>query len=265
MSHQGITLGFGHRSRSSAQTTNERTYDVLPNPDIFKKLSTDPPWPRAHAPAPLPRTRGLVRAPARGRRGKGLLTWGEILLWGRARSQLSASRPRRGSSRMPERSTATLPARRRRQTVRVGQEQLLAFNNATPDACGVSATHNAGGVGLRAFARLGTGVSALGAVGGAFEGTTAPLYLVPASAVGRPTSGTHAMGQFYVDAHGALYFCTASGSPGTGNKYNSHRACFQFGHQAVARPIPPSRFQENVLKRMVTVYGCFAPWRGSAP
>jgi hypothetical protein len=85
----------------------------------------------------------------------------------------------------------------------------------TPDACGVSATHNHGGIGLRAVARLGTGVSALGAVGGAFEGTTAPLYLVPASAVGRPTSGTHAMGQFYVDAHGALYFCTASGSPGT--------------------------------------------------
>ena len=29
-------MGFGHRSRASAQTTNERTYDVLPNPDIFK-------------------------------------------------------------------------------------------------------------------------------------------------------------------------------------------------------------------------------------
>jgi hypothetical protein len=29
-------MGFGHRSRSSAQTTYERTYDVLPNPDIFQ-------------------------------------------------------------------------------------------------------------------------------------------------------------------------------------------------------------------------------------
>ena len=29
-------MGFGHRSRSPAQTTNERTYDVLPNPDIFQ-------------------------------------------------------------------------------------------------------------------------------------------------------------------------------------------------------------------------------------
>jgi hypothetical protein len=29
-------MGFRHRSRSPAQTTNERTYDVLPNPDIFQ-------------------------------------------------------------------------------------------------------------------------------------------------------------------------------------------------------------------------------------
>ena len=29
-------MGFAHRSRSPAQTTNERTYDVLPNPDIFQ-------------------------------------------------------------------------------------------------------------------------------------------------------------------------------------------------------------------------------------
>ena len=29
-------MGFAHRSRSPAQTTNERTYDVLPKPDIFQ-------------------------------------------------------------------------------------------------------------------------------------------------------------------------------------------------------------------------------------
>ena len=34
-------MGFAHRSRSPAQTTNERTYDVLPKPDIFQSYRHD--------------------------------------------------------------------------------------------------------------------------------------------------------------------------------------------------------------------------------
>ena len=51
--------------------------------------------------------------------------------------------------------------------------------------------------------------------GGSFTGGVAPLILGPSSASGPPNGGTHKMGELYVDANGVLYFCTASGTPGT--------------------------------------------------
>jgi hypothetical protein len=51
--------------------------------------------------------------------------------------------------------------------------------------------------------------------GGSFTGAAAPLLLGPSSAAGPPNSGTHKMGELYVDVNGVLYFCTANGTPGT--------------------------------------------------
>jgi hypothetical protein len=67
----------------------------------------------------------------------------------------------------------------------------------------------------------GSGVAAVygentdGGYGGVFEGTRAPLRLVPQfSPTGFPASGLHASGELFVDTAGNLWFCAAGGSPG---------------------------------------------------
>jgi hypothetical protein len=79
---------------------------------------------------------------------------------------------------------------------------------------GVLAESTVGGTGLRANASGGTGVSASGGLGGVFEGSIAPLQLVPSQIPGHPTSGQHSMGELYVDVQGVLWFCIASGTSG---------------------------------------------------
>jgi len=54
--------------------------------------------------------------------------------------------------------------------------------------------------------------------GGEFTGGLAPLRLRPSNTQGSPASGAHAVGELYVDNQGALYFCVASGTPGTWKK-----------------------------------------------
>jgi hypothetical protein len=61
--------------------------------------------------------------------------------------------------------------------------------------------------GLAGFSVRGYGVSA--------QGGLAPLYLKPAATAGRPTSGAHQQGELYADSTGALFYCVASGRPGT--------------------------------------------------
>ena len=51
--------------------------------------------------------------------------------------------------------------------------------------------------------------------GGDFIGGLAPLRLQPSNTHGSPNTGAHDMGELYVDSQGALYFCIASGTPGT--------------------------------------------------
>jgi hypothetical protein len=53
--------------------------------------------------------------------------------------------------------------------------------------------------------------------GAVFSGGLAPLRLVPASTQGPPgpTSGAHEVGELFVDREGTLFFCKASGTPGT--------------------------------------------------
>lgn len=64
-----------------------------------------------------------------------------------------------------------------------------------------------GSVGVQASSDSGYGVSA--------QGGLAPLYLKPAGSVGPPSSGTHQLGELFVDSSGSLYFCVAGGAPGT--------------------------------------------------
>lgn len=47
------------------------------------------------------------------------------------------------------------------------------------------------------------------------EGGRAQLYLKPAAAAGAPTSGSHLLGDIFMDSAGALHTCTSSGTPGT--------------------------------------------------
>jgi hypothetical protein len=51
--------------------------------------------------------------------------------------------------------------------------------------------------------------------GGRFEGGKAQLLLIPGGTVGRPTTGAHRQGELYMDSAGALFVCTAAGTPGT--------------------------------------------------
>jgi hypothetical protein len=51
--------------------------------------------------------------------------------------------------------------------------------------------------------------------GGDFVGELAPLRLRPSNTQGSPNTGAHNIGELYVDNQGSLYFCVASGTPGT--------------------------------------------------
>ena len=48
--------------------------------------------------------------------------------------------------------------------------------------------------------------------GGEFLGGTAPIRLRPGSTIGAPTTGTHQVGEFYVDSNGDLFFCKVGSS-----------------------------------------------------
>ena len=84
---------------------------------------------------------------------------------------------------------------------------------ATPPAGDAIGVFGAGGSGNS------DGVYGIGhsnGYGGQFASGFAPLRLVPASAgTGHPTGAQHNVGEFYVDSHGSLFYCKASGTPGT--------------------------------------------------
>ena len=77
-----------------------------------------------------------------------------------------------------------------------GEAGVRGFDNST-----------AGGYGVIGISHVGIGVEA--------NGGLAPLRLVPGSSAGAPASGTHSIGEIYLDENGVLYQCTATGSPGT--------------------------------------------------
>src|SRR6516165_9846220 len=83
-------------------------------------------------------------------------------------------------------------------------------------------------VGVDGFCLNGTGVHGLGGdsgvtgtsqkgYGGTFGGprARAAIRLLPAETPGAPTTGTHQVGELFVDSQGALYYCRKGGTPGT--------------------------------------------------
>ena len=54
--------------------------------------------------------------------------------------------------------------------------------------------------------------------GGQFEGGKAQLMLKPAGSAGKPTTGSHAKGEIYMDSAGTLFVCVRGGTPGRWRK-----------------------------------------------
>jgi hypothetical protein len=76
--------------------------------------------------------------------------------------------------------------------------------------------HTAGGAGVWGVSSGPGSVGVLGSgdYGGDFVGSHAPLRLGASRTPGHPTSGKHAMGEFYVDSTGVLFYCLSAGTPG---------------------------------------------------
>ena len=73
------------------------------------------------------------------------------------------------------------------------------------------------GAGVAGISGNGDGLfgSSTTGIGGSFKGGKAPLRLVPSETEGPPSAAdSHAVGEFFVDKQGILYFCTAPGNPG---------------------------------------------------
>jgi hypothetical protein len=72
------------------------------------------------------------------------------------------------------------------------------------------------GVSGRSLSPQGAGVFGFSdaGYGGQFRGGRAPLRLQPGTKIGRPASGSHQAGEFFVDENGDLFFCKIAGTPG---------------------------------------------------
>jgi hypothetical protein len=94
------------------------------------------------------------------------------------------------------------------------------------DGTGVGAGvlgRNGAGAGVRGEGRFGLYGKATVTNGYAavLEGGKAQLRLVPSTTTGKPTSGSHLKGEIYLDRAGAIFVCTAPGTPGTWRKLSS--------------------------------------------
>jgi hypothetical protein len=100
------------------------------------------------------------------------------------------------------------------------------------DGNGASTTgvlgRNAGGYGVRGEGKTGvhgkatSGNGVFGESGSGYgavlKGGRAAIRLVPATTVGKPTTGNHQIGELYLDKVGTLFICTVAGTPGTWKK-----------------------------------------------
>jgi hypothetical protein len=97
-----------------------------------------------------------------------------------------------------------------------------------PGVAATSDTHegvlgsSTSGTGVRGTSRSGNGVTASsnGGYGVQAQGGKAQLYIVPAGTAGAPKSGSHRLGEIFLDRAGSLFVCTAAGTPGTWHHIN---------------------------------------------
>ncbi len=94
-----------------------------------------------------------------------------------------------------------------------GNAIVAVANNATVVQATASSVHSAvHGLSQNGVAVQGESVSGYG---GDFSGGRAPLVLRAATTAGAPATGNHTTGELFVDSTGKLFFCSASGAPGT--------------------------------------------------
>jgi hypothetical protein len=93
-----------------------------------------------------------------------------------------------------------------------GGGERISTNSLSSSATGLEVSVAGKGIGADVSAATGIGIRA--------KGKRAPLQLVPASVAGRPTSLHHSRGELIVDNTGALFLCTAPGTPGDWVKVN---------------------------------------------
>jgi hypothetical protein len=93
----------------------------------------------------------------------------------------------------------------------------ITKSRGSSQIAGVTGRANSGwGIGVVGQSEAGTGLSGTGGFYGAIlHGGRAPLRLIPAKRLGSPTTGRHLVGELYVDSGGNLFFCKATGRPGT--------------------------------------------------
>jgi hypothetical protein len=108
-----------------------------------------------------------------------------------------------------------------------GQTGVIGVSS-TPGSSGVRGLNTGSGFGV---VGEGTGSNRAGVLGrnssgygGQFDGGQAQLKLTPKGTTGRPTSGAHTKGEIYMDSAGALFVCTADGTPGTWSKVTTTAA-----------------------------------------
>jgi hypothetical protein len=125
----------------------------------------------------------------------------------------------------------------------VGVLGEIRSGNSTPNSIAVQADNQstgAGSIGVQGSATQGTG-----GVGGRFAGSRAPLLLVPATTTGAPSTGTHGVGELFVDAAGNLYYCRTAGSPGTWVNLTAAPAPTSPSTAPALHPVSPARVYDS--------------------
>jgi hypothetical protein len=111
------------------------------------------------------------------------------------------------------------------QTFRTGYSGVYGLHRGTLGFGVVGDGTGTGGSGVLGRNAEGAGVEARASrYGGKFDGSRAQLVLVPKTSTGRPTTGTHAKGEIYMDSAGTLFVCTKGGTSGTWRKVTTTAA-----------------------------------------
>jgi hypothetical protein len=95
---------------------------------------------------------------------------------------------------------------------------VVGVSDTNPGVYGTSTS----GTGVRGNSGTGPGVigHSSGGYGVEAGGGKAQLYLVPSGSVGAPKSGSHSVGEVFLDKAGSLFVCVATGTPGTWKRIN---------------------------------------------